>query len=466
MLSSYRRRFVASNMLLVGIVLLAVLVGLGVTQLQSAYKEVRATMHQVLDQFDGPNEKFRSLEDLTVSEQSGEKEAPPEKPTGPVPDNADGTPPEKPERIPEEQKNENAPLTMKKRLASVERNKIVTAFYDSATGQISITKNVETTDDAVINEAVADLLEKEAPFGKLRDLGLFYFKESADGGWKIALANETYFTNQLLRVFAVYAAGFLLAMGLLLLISLWLSKLAARPMERAMELQRQFVDDVSHDLKTPITVILANNSIMKSNPEETVASQRQWLDATEDAAKGMMGMIHEMLSLSSLEAMQQGVQTVSVDLTSAAEKAVLQMESVAFDRGITLEDAIAEDVSALATTEYAERICNSLLDNALKYEPDGGRVCVTLQGGKKHAVLTVQNFGAVIAPEDLEHVFERFYRSDKVRASKSGHGLGLPILKQITSLIGATITAESSEKEGTVFRVTFAAGSSAAKNGL
>ena len=459
MLSSYRRRFVASNMVLVGVVLLAVLVGLGVTQLQSAYKEVRATMHQVLDQFDGPNEKFRSLEDLTVSEQSGEKEAPPEKPTGPVPDNADGTPPEKPERIPEEQKNENAPLTMKKRLASVERNKIVTAFYDSATGQISITKNVETTDDAVINEAVADLLEKEAPFGKLRDLGLFYFKESADGGWKIALANETY-------LFAMYAAGFLLAMGLLLLISLWLSKLAARPMERAMELQRQFVDDVSHDLKTPITVILANNSIMKSNPEETVASQRQWLDATEDAAKGMMGMIHEMLSLSSLEAMQQGVQTVSVDLTSAAEKAVLQMESVAFDRGITLEDAIAEDVSALATTEYAERICNSLLDNALKYEPDGGRVCVTLQGGKKHAVLTVQNFGAVIAPEDLEHVFERFYRSDKVRASKSGHGLGLPILKQITSLIGATITAESSEKEGTVFRVTFAAGSSAAKNGL
>ena len=211
-------------------------------------------------------------------------------------------------------------------------------------------------------------------------------------------------------------------------------------------------------------MILANNSIIKGNADETVASQAQWLDATDEAAKNMLQMINDMLSLSSLEGSHLHIQTVPVDLTAAAEKAVLQMESVAFDRGIVMEDEISENVTVLATTEYAERICNSLLENALKYEPDGGGVRLTLKTVKKKAILTVQNFNAVISKEDLPHIFERFYRGDKARASSGGHGLGLPILKQVCTLIGAEITAESGEQQGTVFRVRFALGSSAAKN--
>ena len=441
MRESYRRGFVISNMVLVGAVLLTVLVVLGFTQVNSAYKELRIIMFQVLEQLDGPNEKFRPLERGGMNGRASE--APPEK-TG--------------------EKNDLKPAPPKKTPLSVDRNKIVTAFYNSETRKVSITKSLKSTDDSIVDAAVSELLTLEDSFGRLSS-GLFYCKERADGGWKIALANESDLILQLLRLFMLYAVGFLLSMGLLLLVSIWLSKLAARPMEHAMHVQRQFVDDVSHDLKTPITVILANNSIIKSNPRETVESQRQWLDATEDAAKGMMDMIHEMLSLSALESPTLRVGPVPVDLTSAAQKAVLQMESVAFDRGIRVEDEIAENVTALATTEFAERICNSLLENALKYEPDGGRVRVSLEGGKKRAVLSVKNFGTFIPEDDLTHVFERFYRSDKVRATKDGHGLGLPILKKICALIDAEITAESSEKEGTVFRVSFASGGTAAKNG-
>ena len=447
MLKSYRKRFVLSNMVLVGSVLLIVLVVLGFTQVNSAYKELRITMFQVLEQVNAPNDMFRSLE-TRGDRAPDEKEPPPEKKDRPGPERAISAV----ERY-----------SVKKSPLSVDRNKIVTAFYDSETQTVSITKSVKATDDTIVDAAVKEIITQNESFGKI-DSGLFYCKEAADGGWKIALANESDFAFHLLRLFSLFALGFVLAMGLVLLISIWMSKLAARPMERAMQLQRQFVDDVSHDLKTPITVILANNSIVQGNPEDTVQSQKQWLDATDDAAKNMMHMINEMLSLSTLESPELHVQVVPVDLTSAAEKAVLQMESVAFDRGIVIEDEIAEDVNALATTEFAERICNSLLENALKYEPDGGRVRVTLQTVKKQAVFTVQNFGTVISPEDLTHVFERFYRSDKVRASADGHGLGLPIVKQITTLIGATVTAESSEKEGTVFRVCFAVGGTAAKN--
>lgn len=441
MRESYRRRFVISIMVLVGAVLLAVFISFGVMQARSVSRELRITMFQVLEQLDGPNEKFRPLEPREMNGRASE--APPER---------------------EGEKNDLKPAPPKKMPLSVDRNKIVTAFYNSETRKVSITKSLKSTDDSIVDAAVSELLTVEDSFGRL-SFGLLYCKERADGGWKIALANESDLMLQLLRLFMLYAVGFLLSMGLLLLVSIWLSKLAARPMEHAMHMQRQFVDDVSHDLKTPITVILANNSIVKSNPHETVESQRQWLDATEEAAKDMMAMIHEMLSLSALESSELNVEIVPVDLTSAAQKAVLQMESVAFDRSITVEDDIAENVTGFATTEFADRICNSLLENALKYEPDGGRVRVTLQTVKKQAVFAVQNFGTVIPPEDLSHVFERFYRSDKVRASADGHGLGLPIVKQITTLIGASVTAESSEKEGTVFRVSFASGGTAAKNG-
>lgn len=449
MRESYHKRFVLSNMVLVGAVLLAVLIVLGVMQVNSAYRELRITMFQVLEQVNAPNEMFRSLDAADAADPAAESQ--------PVySEITDVSSRRKPKASPVRPGAKKSPL-------SVDRNKIVTVFYDADTRKVSIAKSVKTTDDSIIDAAVREILTLREPFGKL-SAGMYYCKEAADGGWKIALANESDFALQLLRVFSLFALGFVLAMGLLLVVSNWLAKLAAKPMERAMQMQRQFVDDVSHDLKTPITVILANNSIMKSNPDETVASQRQWLDSTDDAAKGMMGMINEMLSLSALESPLLHVQSVPVDLTGAAQKAVLQMESVAFDRGITVEDEIAENVSAMATTEFAERICNSLLENALKYEPDGGRVRVTLQTTKKQAILTIQNFGAVISEENLSHVFERFYRSDKARASAGGHGLGLPILKQITTLIGATITAESGEKTGTVFRVSFVSGSSPAKN--
>lgn len=431
MLKTYRKRFVLSNMVLVGSVLLIVLVVLGFTQVNSVYRELRITMFQVLEQVNAPNDMYRSL----GSERPNDMDKQPQK---------------------------NKPAQPKTPL-SVDRNKIVTVFYNSQTKQVSITKNVKSTDDTIIAAAVEEVLALNEPFGKLAS-GLFFCKEASEGGWKIALANESDLAVHLFRLFSWFALGFVLSLGLLLLISIWMSKLAARPMERAMQVQRQFVDDVSHDLKTPITVILANNSIVKSNPHETVESQRQWLDATEKAAKDMMAMIHEMLSLSALESSELDVEIVPVDLTSAAQKAVLQMESVAFDRGITVEDDIAENVTGFATTEFADRICNSLLENALKYEPDGGRVRVTLQTVKKQAVFAVQNFGTVIPPDDLTHVFERFYRSDKVRASADGHGLGLPIVKRITTLIGASVTAESSEKEGTVFRVGFVPGGTAAKN--
>ena len=103
-----------------------------------------------------------------------------------------------------------------------------------------------------------------------------------------------------------------------------------------------------------------------------------------------------------------------------------------------------------------QRIVSSLLENALKYEPTGGRVRLTLTQDKRKVRLSVQNFGSTIPEEDLPHVFDRFYRSDKSRKSESGSfGLGLAITKEMVEKLGGQISVASSAGEGTVFQVAF-----------
>ncbi len=220
-------------------------------------------------------------------------------------------------------------------------------------------------------------------------------------------------------------------------------------------MERQFTADVSHDLKTPITVVLANSSILRSNPDADAKERMQWVESTENAAKKMMTMVEQMLTLSALEAKGRRIEKAPVSLSSTAEGVALGMDAVAYERGVTVETEIAENIRVLATEEYAEKICASLLENAIKYEPDGGQVELRLTADRKKATLTVRNRGGVISPEDLPHVFERFYRGDKARSAQGGHGLGLPILKQIVDLLGAEIRVESAPETGTVFTVVF-----------
>ena len=134
---------------------------------------------------------------------------------------------------------------------------------------------------------------------------------------------------------------------------------------------------------------------------------------------------------------------------------VLQLESLAYDRGVTLRDEIAAGVTVLGDEDGCMRILSGLIENALKYEPPGGSVDIRLRREKKKAVLTVSNPGSRIAPEDLPHIFERFYRGDKARGGSGGHGLGLPIVKQLCDSLGAEVGVRSSEAEGTAFAVRF-----------
>lgn len=224
-------------------------------------------------------------------------------------------------------------------------------------------------------------------------------------------------------------------------------------MEQSVEREKQFVADVSHDLKTPLAVIAANNSILLEDPEAPVGSLKHWVDSTGQAARQMQALVDEMLTLA---AAQRGCEAppVPIDFSDVVEKAALQLESVAYDKQVTLETELAAHVTVPGSAESLQRIAASLVENAIKYEPAGGSVTVRLTAARRQARLEVRNGGSIIPPEALPHVFDRFYRGEKSRSPVEGHGLGLAIVRQLTENLGGSITVHSDETEGTVFLVT------------
>ncbi len=222
-----------------------------------------------------------------------------------------------------------------------------------------------------------------------------------------------------------------------------------------MNREKQFVADISHDLKTPLAVMQACHHILLENPSQTVGEAQPWLDKSGAAMQNMKALIDDMLTLSAVDTAQRLPKKENVNFSAVVTKAVLQMDVMAYDRGVTLEQDVQEGVTVTGDSDELNRIASGLIENALKYEPKDGRVAVKLEARGRKTALTVQKFGSVIAPEDLPHIFERFYRSDKARTAYQGHGLGLAIIKRTVELMDGKIEVASTPETGTVFTVIF-----------
>lgn len=293
----------------------------------------------------------------------------------------------------------------------------------------------------------------ECTTGHLSDGDLYYGVRETPSGIKVAFASGSYVANSVTNLAMVLAAVCLCVWIAFLAISIFLARWVVRPTERAWEQQQQFVADASHELKTPLAVMMANNSILLSNEDETIASQRRWVESNQAEARQMLDLVNDMLFLAQPENAERQTVRDSVDLSALVERNVLQFEAVCFERGIALEDQVASDVSVLGDTNRLQRLVSTLLDNACKYAD--AHVSVKLEKTGGQARLSITNDGAVIPPEDLSHVFDRFYRVDKARVrSEGGVGLGLAIAQEVAHQHGGAITVTSSESAGTTFAAT------------
>ncbi len=325
----------------------------------------------------------------------------------------------------------------------------------------SVNNHVTMSDDA-LTTAISRVMDTGLSDGWLHDMNLMYRTAQYYDSTRIAFADSTGFEESSKNGFVSLTSICIIVFVSFFFISNFLASMAFKPAEKAWQQQQHFLADASHELKTPLTVILANNNILLSHDDTTIAEQRKWVESTQAEAEHMKKLVDELLFLAKSDAAKNDIPREPVDLSELAWSNMLQFEPVAFERGVQFDGQIENDLVTVGDRTQLNQLIHILLDNAIKYAGVGGQVDWKLEkytiGKKKmqnYAKLSVHNTGKPIPAEDLPHIYERFYRSDRARSAGSGYGLGLAIAKSICEVHDADILVESTAEKGTTFTVKF-----------
>ena len=281
-----------------------------------------------------------------------------------------------------------------------------------------------------------------------------YVKKNDFENTLIVFASNSSLYENLRKSILINSGLFVGSMIIILFISLGLSWLAVKPVKKAWEQQKQFVADASHELKTPLTVILANNNIMMSHKNSTVEQEQKWLESTEDEAQHMKQLIDQMLFLAKSDAGENRLQLSEVNFSEIVEGSALNFEPVAFEKEVLIDTEIAQDIMLEGNQTQLNQLAHILIDNAVKYSDEGSIIKIILSKKNDIVEFSVNNHGNEISKEDIEHIFDRFYRAEKSRTTK-GYGLGLSIAQNIVQNMNGKLSVQSNQTDGTTFTAVF-----------
>ena len=217
-------------------------------------------------------------------------------------------------------------------------------------------------------------------------------------------------------------------------------------------LRTDFIANVSHELKTPLTVIRNYGTLLQS-PTLSQQERLQYAKGVTDSAQRMASMVTNILKLNRLENQQIYPNTTRFDLAEQLRECILQFESVWEEKDIEIEAQLAEDIAVKADRELLEHVWNNLLSNAFRFTDAGGKVTVILTATDTHATVEIRDTGCGMTPEVGSHIFEKFYQGDTSRACQ-GNGLGLALVKRVVDILQGQICVESTLGEGSAFTVT------------
>jgi len=328
----------------------------------------------------------------------------------------------------------------------------VVAIDSQGATQIESIHSVSISDETA--QTLANLAQTSGrTSGLLRAYSLRYLISTDGGETRIAFLDANSDIAAMAELIVTSLLVGALALLAFLFVSLLLANLALKPAEAVWNRQRQFIADASHELKTPLTVILANQKILLAHPEQTIAKQRQWVENTQSEGERMKLLVEDLLFLAKSGDAGTKETLSDVNLSDIAQGSILTFASLAFESGITLQDTIQQGVVLTGSEPKLRRLCGVLLDNALKYVNTHGKVEIDLRVEGGNALLGVNNTGTPIPAEELPHLFERFYRVDRAR-SAGGYGLGLSIAQSIVKAHGGKISVSSTAEAGTTFLVT------------
>ena len=227
--------------------------------------------------------------------------------------------------------------------------------------------------------------------------------------------------------------------------------------QKLEDMQRDFVANVSHELKTPLTTIKSYTETLMDGAVEDPEMARSFLGIVDNEADRMNRLVKDLLQLSRLDHRQERMNFLEANIVSLVRQCMVKVEMTAQQKGHQLNALFDEkmNIRVLMDKDRMEQVILNVLTNAIKYTPDGGRIDVDIDSDGKYVQIIVSDNGIGISEEELPRIFERFYRVDKARSRKmGGTGLGLAITKQIVEEHQGTITAESTLGKGTKFIIT------------
>ena len=230
----------------------------------------------------------------------------------------------------------------------------------------------------------------------------------------------------------------LICYALFFLISLLLSRWAVSPVDKAWKQQKQFVADASHELKTPLTVIIANAELLQQ-PGYSDAQRNGFSESILCMSRQMRQLVESLLNLARLDSMRDPDGLLeNLDFSALVEDCTLPFEPMYFERGLQFETEVEPNLPVRGNERALRQCVDILLDNAQNYsEPGTVHLCLCKDG--RQAVLTVRNPAPELSKRECRDIFQRFYRRDSARTNSGSYGLGLPIAEGIVERHGGKI---------------------------
>ena len=237
-------------------------------------------------------------------------------------------------------------------------------------------------------------------------------------------------------------------------LSLSLNHMISR-LEEAVQGSKRLVADASHELRTPLTVLRGELESMAADPQASRGTREMLASLLEEVDR-LAAVVDGLLALSRLDTGEASAAWVQFDLGELVATTADQMGLLAEDKSISVVCDVPQRVVVAGNRARLKQVIVNLLDNAIKYTPNGGTVCLKVASQDGQGVLEVSDSGMGIPSEALPHVFERFFRVERSRSrEQGGAGLGLSIVKSICAAHGATVEVQSTPDQGSRFRIRF-----------
>ncbi len=377
---------------------------------------------------------------------------PPKTPDGTPPANGDGTPPPKPDGSEGSALPGNAPLAGPDgesapeawNIADLSNYYIVRLNNDETIASVESDRTDLYNDDQ-ISLTVTAILETGNTFGRYGNC--YFLRQNAllivlDATIDLNNADNFLHTAEIIALIQTL----LLSVGAGLLIHR-----LVKPVDEAVEKQKQFVWDASHELKTPLAVISANAEVLSGE-----IGENQSLSYIQSEVERTDNLVKNLLSLARMEKRGGKEKHERINLSQTLLSVALPFEGVVFEKGKQFETDIPDNLYCIGNAEKIKELAMILLSNAVKYSDEGGRIRLSLSKHGEKRLISVFNTGEAIPQEAQKHLFDRFYRVDSSHNRElGGNGLGLAIAKAIADEHHAKIEVFSKTGSGTTFTVTF-----------